>query len=69
MSNEQLTEILITEIRENRKEIRKIKDSLNKMDRHIFSNKIKLSIFMGGFTLFFSLVWAILFEKIKTLIV
>ena len=61
----QLTEMLIEEIRENRKEIKSIHDKLHELDKHVFSNKVKLSLFISGVSLFFSMAWAMLFEKVK----
>ena len=67
MGNE-LQHILLDEIRLNRKAITGLNDKIHKLDKDIFSNKIKLSMFIGGVSLFSSIVWAILFEKIKTYI-
>ena len=63
--NNQLVELLIDEIRENRKAITDLTERVHAMDKSIFSNKLKLSVFLGGFSLFFSIVWAIIIEKIK----
>lgn len=65
MNNNHLTEILISEIRENRAEIKAIRKTISKMDKQIFSNKIKLALFMGGFTLFFNIICVVIFEKVK----
>ena len=76
----QLTQVLIDEIRENRKAIKKldkrvgsfeisVSNKMSIMDQHIFSNKLKLSLFIGGLTLFFSCIWVIIAEKVKTLLI
>ena len=61
----QVVEILIEEIRENRKEIKEIRLELNKMDKHIFSNKIKLSIFIAGIGIAVNLAMAVALDRIK----
>ena len=74
---EQLTQILIDEIRENRVAIKCLNTKLdivsvdintkfNAIDKRVYSNKIKLSLFIGGVSLLFSISWAIIFEKVKT---
>jgi len=67
MSN-QLIQMLIDEVRENRVEIKLMRGDIAKLDKHVFSNKMKLSMFIGGLSLFFSVAWAILFEKLKTIL-
>lgn len=40
--------------------------SVSKLDKKVYSNKVKLSFMIAGISLCSSLVWAIIFEKIKT---
>ena len=54
-------EIVLFEIRENRKEIQSLKE-------HVFSNKMRLTVFMAGMTLLFNLVFVVITEKIKQLL-
>ena len=72
--DKQIERILIYEIRENRKgidairtkELPAIRKEMCSMKQSIFANKTKLSIFIGAVTLFSSIVWAIILEKLKT---
>ncbi len=57
--------ILIEEIRLNRKSIEALSTKVHELDKDIFSNKMKLSIFISGVSLFSSILWAILFGEIK----
>ena len=63
--NDDFKEIVLFEIRENRKSIGKVNEKLAAMDKKIFSNKMKLSLFIGGVSIGFSFVTAIVLEKIK----
>lgn len=63
--DEKLTQMLIDEVKENRREIMLMRKDISDLDKHVFSNKMKLSLFIGGISLFFSMTWAIIFEKIK----
>ena len=62
----QLIQVLIDEVRENRKEIGLMRKDIAKLDKDVFSNKLRLSVFIGGVSLFSSIVWVIISEKIKT---
>lgn len=72
--NEDLKEIIIYEIRENRKEISKLNkkldgeigkiyERLEAMDKHIFSNKMKLSFFIACLTIGFNVIAKIYWPK------
>jgi len=56
-----LKEIILYEIRQNRKEIQSLKDS-------VFENKMKLSFFITGATLFINLAFMVVKEKFKKLL-
>lgn len=68
MTDKQLTQLLIDEIRENRDEIKLMRDELNTLKLTVFSNKTKLSLFIAGVSLLFNAGWAIMLAKIKTLL-
>lgn len=66
--DQELKKLIISEIKENRNEIKSLRAELHKMDKHVFSNKIKLSIFIAGVGLFVQIFLAIAIEKIKTIL-
>ena len=64
--SDKIEEILLFEIRENRRAIREIDSRLCKLDKAVFSNKVKLSFFVAGVSIFFNIIVIIVSEKIKT---
>lgn len=70
--NSKVDDILLDEIRLNRKAIAKLDEKftsrITDLDKQVFSNKIKLTIFIAGITIFFNIIVVVLAEKIKTLI-
>jgi len=66
MTNRKIEDILLYEVRENRKAIQAVETKLSKLDKDVFSNKIKLSIFIAGVTIFFNIIVVLLSDKIKT---
>lgn len=64
--SKQFEDIVIYEIRENRKSISKCSSEIGKLKLQVFSNKIKLGMFIAGVTIFFNIVFIILAEKIRT---
>ena len=61
--------ILLDEIRLNRKAISrlddKFSDRLMHLDKQVFSNKIKLTIFIAGLTIFFNIIVIVIAERLK----
>ncbi len=57
--SKQFEEIVLYEIRQNRKEIQALK-------LQVFSNKIRLGMFMAGVSLLTSILVIIIAEKVKT---
>jgi hypothetical protein len=70
--NSKIEDILLEEIRLNRKAIAKLdakfSDKLVALDKQVFSNKIKLGIFIAGITIFFNIIVIVLADKLKSLI-
>lgn len=58
--SKQFEEIVLYEIRQNRKEIQKLK-------LQVFSNKMRLGIFMSGVSLLTSIIVIVIAEKVKSL--
>lgn len=61
-------DILLEEVRMNRKEITALRNDVHKLDKDVMGNKMKLSLFIGGVSLLFNLIWAIVVTKIKTML-
>ena len=59
--------LLLDEIRLNRSTIGKLDEKLGNLDKQVFSNKIKLGIFIAGISLFFNIIFIVIAEKIKHL--
>ena len=59
-------EIVLYELRENRKAIARLDTKITALDKDIFSNKIKLSIFIAGVTIFFNIIVIVIADKLKT---
>ncbi len=64
--DKQLTKMIIDEVKENRRAIVKVNDKLVSMDKDIFANKFRLSLFIGGFTLMFNITFSLIWAKILT---
>lgn len=63
-----MDQLLLEEIRLNRAEIKELRSTVHKLDKDVMSNKMKLSLFIGGVSLLFNVAWAIISTKIKTLL-
>jgi len=66
--DKQLVALIIEEIQENRAELKELRADIHELDKDIFSNKMKLSIFIASVGLVVNVVLAVVIEKIKTLI-
>ena len=66
---EKIDDILLTEIRLNRKDIASLRTEIAKLDKDVFGNKIKLGLFMAGISLFSSIIVILIAEKIKSLMI
>jgi hypothetical protein len=64
--SDKIEDILLFEIRENRQAIKEIDNRLCRLDKAVFSNKIKLSFFIAGVSIFFNIIIIIVTEKIKS---
>lgn len=73
----EVQEILLHEVRANRAAIKDLSDKLEErdmiyqskiahLDKEVFSNKVKLSFFIAGVSIFFNVIIAIAIEKIKS---
>jgi hypothetical protein len=65
--SKEMNQLLLEEIRLNRKAISELTTQVNTLDKDVMSNKIKLSFFIGGISLLFNIAWAIISTKIKTI--
>jgi hypothetical protein len=61
-----IEDILLDEIRLNRADIAELRKEVAALDKGIFSNKMKLSIFISGITIFFNIIIIVVAEKLKT---
>lgn len=68
---DKIDNILLDEVRLNRKAIQKLDEKFTarfiKLDKEVFSNKVKLSIFIAGVSLFFNIIIIVVIEKLKTI--
>lgn len=58
--------VLLYEVRQNRKAINELTAKIAELDKDIFSNKIKLSIFIAGVTLFCNIIVIVVAKKVTT---
>lgn len=69
MSDEtKIENILLFEVRQNRKAIKELTNKIVELDKDIFSNKIKLSIFIASVTLICNIIVIVVAGKIKAYI-
>lgn len=65
MSDEKMTEVLLFEIRENRKQISACREEIGKLKVDVFANKVKLGSIVVGLTFLGNLVYIYISEKVK----
>lgn len=66
MSDDGKFENIIYEIRETRKDVKKIWDTLHDIDKKVFANKTRLSFFIAGASFACSMLSAVIISWIKT---
>lgn len=66
---DRVDDILLDEIRLNRKAIAKLDEKftskITELDKEVFSNKIKLTLFIAGLSIFFNIIVIVIAEKLK----
>ena len=66
MGNRKIEDMLLYEVRENRRAIQEVENKHSKLDKDVFSNKIKLAILITVISLFSSITVIRIAEKLKT---
>lgn len=68
----EIDQIILDEVRLNRKAITKLDEKfskqISKLDKQVFSNKLRLGIFIAGLSILFNIIVMIIIEKVKILL-
>jgi hypothetical protein len=69
MSKPTIEEILLNEVRTNRKSIDKLTNEISNLKLSVFSNKVKLSLIIASVSICTSIIVALVIKKIEAYIV